>query len=561
MPSAPRDRMTRARSAYSVTRSVLLLAALTGSGVGSAQGEPAEGFTIFAPLRSTTMYMIDLDGVVLHTWPGSYNPGNAVYLLDNGNLLRTIHTSGIIGGSGGGVQEVAWDGTVVWDFRYDTSYYLSHHDVEVLPNGNLLMIAWEYLSTTEAIAQGRNPAYVSGPVFAPDHVIEVERTGPTSGDVVWEWHAWDHLVQDYDPTKPNIGVVADHPELIDLNFPVRTPTGGDWLHLNGIDYHEELDQILLSCHNTDEIWIIDHSTTTAEAAGHTGGNSGRGGDLLYRWGNPQAYGRGTSADQQFYGQHDGTWIEDGYPGAGNILVFNNGSGMGGPRYSSVEEIVPPVDASGNYALAAGATYDPAAPVWDYTAPNPPDFYSSAISGASRLSNGNTLICSGNQGWFFEVTAGKDLVWEYVNAYPSLSRNSVFKVRRYEHYLFADAESLSASSGGSVGFQIAAGSEQANRLYFLAASFSGTEPGTPLPGAFVTIPLNSDSLTLLVLTGVNGPNFVDFFGTLDGSGGAEAELDIPGPLDPALVGLTAHFAYALFPPWDFASNATAVEIIS
>ena len=58
-----------------------------------------------------------------------------------------------------------------------------------------------------------------------------------------------------------------------------------------------LDQIVLSNHNLSEIWIIDHSTTTLEAASHSGGNSGKGGDLLYRWGNPQAYDQGTGADQ------------------------------------------------------------------------------------------------------------------------------------------------------------------------------------------------------------------------------------------------------------------------
>lgn len=59
--------------------------------------------------------------------------------------------------------------------------------------------------------------------------------------------------------------------------------------MNGIDYNPVLDQIALSTHNLNEWYIIDHSTTTAEAATSSGGNSGKGGDLLYRWGNPAAY--------------------------------------------------------------------------------------------------------------------------------------------------------------------------------------------------------------------------------------------------------------------------------
>ena len=149
---------------------------------------------------------------------------------------------------------------------------------------------------------------------------------------MWQWNAWDHLIQDYDASVDNYGVVADHPELLDINFIGATGNQAgraDWMHCNGIDYNAVLDQIVLSCKNMNEIYIIDHSTTTAEAAGHTGGNSGKGGDLLYRWGNPQAYDSGLSSDQQLFGQHDVQWIEEGRAGAGDLLLFNNG--VGRPR--------------------------------------------------------------------------------------------------------------------------------------------------------------------------------------------------------------------------------------
>ena len=54
--------------------------------------------------------------------------------------------------------------------------------------------------------------------FMPDSLVEIKPTGKTTGEVVWEWHLWDHLVQDHDSTKANFGVVADHPELVDANF-------------------------------------------------------------------------------------------------------------------------------------------------------------------------------------------------------------------------------------------------------------------------------------------------------------------------------------------------------
>jgi len=391
--------------------------------------ETISGQILFAPMDSRITYLIDNTGVVNHTWSSDYIPGEAVRWLGDGTILRTIKL-GLAGsgGSGGGVQKILWDGTVTWEFRYNTNGYLSHHDIKPLPNGNVLMIAWETKTRAEAIAAGRNPNSIMGNMLMPDHVIEVEPTGPTSGNIVWEWHVWDHLIQDYDPTKANYGVVADHPELIDINFVVGS-SGliPDWLHSNSIDYNEEFDQILISVHNFHEIWVIDHSTTTAEAAGHTGGNNGKGGDLLYRWGNPLAYRAGTASDQQLFGQHDATWIEPGCPGEGNILVFNNGAERPGGSYSSVDEFVPPVDGTGHYYLEPGSSYGPESPTWKYTANPPTSFYASHISGAQRLPDGNTLICDGPAGRFFEVTPQKVTVWEYVNPYPTPSTNNVFKI--------------------------------------------------------------------------------------------------------------------------------------
>ena len=394
-------------------------------GLLSCTPEAFNGYTLVAPLRSTSTFLIDIHGRLVNAWDSDYKPGNAVYLLENGHLLRTgtvgheVNPGFTAGGAGGIVQEFDWDGNLVWSYSYTSENYLQHHDVEMMPNGNVLILAWELKTAEQAIAAGRNPDYLPDGELWPEHIIEVEPTGPTTGDIVWEWHIWDHLVQDFDPSKENYGVVAQHPELVDLNWTVIAgPVRGaaDWNHMNSVDYNEELNQIILSVHEMNEIYIIDHSTSSAEAATHEGGRSGHGGDILYRWGNPQVYGAGAPEDQQLWAQHDAQWIEEGLPGEGHLLLFNNGMRRPGPQqYSTVDEIVPPpMDENGNYALYPGLAYEPEEPAWMYMADPPTSFFSANISGAQRLANGNTLICSGAFGIIFEVAPDGDIVWEYVN---------------------------------------------------------------------------------------------------------------------------------------------------
>jgi hypothetical protein len=378
-----------------------------------------DGYTFFAPASYINTYLIDNDGRLVHVWEGTHRPGLSAYLLKNGNLLRTAFKMNPLfngGGTGGLIQEYDWAGNQLWEYEYSSIEFHQHHDIERLPNGNTLIIAWELKSFEEATTAGRNPALMSQGKLWPDHIIEIQPDGTTGGNIVWEWHVWDHLIQDYDPSELNYGVVSEHPELIDINFVSNLPNalGADWNHVNSVDYNEELDQIILSVHHFGEVWIIDHSTTTLEAAGHTGGNSGMGGDLLYRWGNPQTYKRGDAADQKLFGQHDAQWIESELPGEGNILIFNNGRNRPGGDYSTVDEFISPVDENGNYPLNSDSTYGPDEFIWSYADPDPFNFFAPNVSGTQRLPNGNTLICSGTWGRFFEVTNEGEMAWLYVN---------------------------------------------------------------------------------------------------------------------------------------------------
>jgi hypothetical protein len=372
------------------------------------------GYTLFESERCCTAYLIDNKGRYVHSWRSSYLPAHTNYLLADGSLLH----AGCVGnpdftggGNGGRVERFDWDGNLAWAWEYSNTVHCQHHDIEPLPNGNVLLVAWELKSRAEAIAAGRNPAKLTANKLWPDHIVEVN---PATDSIVWEWHIWDHLIQDFDSTKANYGVVADHSELVDLNYTTTGNIAADWIHTNAVTYNPQFDQVVISANQLSEIWVIDHSTTTAEAKGHSGGRYGMGGDLLYRWGNPQTYRAGGTADRKFYAQHDARWIEPGLPGAGHMMVFNNGGARPG-RYSTVDEFIPACDSTGSYPRPApGTPFGPTAQCWVYAATPPAGFYSATISGARRLPNGNTLICQGDSGYFFEVTRDSQVVWRYLN---------------------------------------------------------------------------------------------------------------------------------------------------
>ncbi len=400
-----------------------------------------ENYLLNAPLRSKITYLIDDSDNVVHEWVSQYYPGNAAYLLEDGLLLRTGSfgrnnlTAFTAGGAGGIIQILAPDSTVLWEYYIADDLLLSHHDVAYLPNGNILAIVWQKKTAQEAIAVGRNPESLNDKELWPDKIVELKPIGQNEAEIVWEWNTWDHLIQDFDTSKPNFGSVEDHPEKININYygTSRKQGGADWNHVNSVDYNAELDQILLSVHTFNEIWIIDHNTTTEEAGGEKG-------DLLYRWGNPQTYNHGTSNDQILSGQHDAQWIEAGKVGEGNILIYNNNGGTIQNQYSTIVEITPPLTESETYQYDTQLGFGPYSTSWDFGYEENQYFYSKSISGVQRLANGNTLICVGEDGYFAEITPEGQQVWGYLNSYgdsrpgqntdTEVSYNPVFKVQKY-----------------------------------------------------------------------------------------------------------------------------------
>ena len=384
--------------------------------VGLLVSEPdaMDGYVLIAGVLNHYVHLIDRLGRIAHSWQVK-NRLRYAKLLDNGNLLAdAVRMSGEKI-----VVEVDPDGNIVWE--YYTHPDRLHHDFLKMPNGNVLMIAEGIKTREEAIEAGANPGFVPMGGMKYDYLIEVRPTGSEGGEIVWKWSTWDYIVQDFDPTKENYGDPSEHPELIDVNLLFGEVQSSDyvwnWLHINAIDYNPELDQIMLSPRQYNELWIIDRSVSAEDALTRSGGNAGKGGALLYRWGNPRSYGHGTAADRRLFLPHNAQWIAPGLPGADNILVFNNGWAheRGQSRkYSSIDEIVPPLNGY-SYRREPGAPYPPADPIWTYTAETPTDFNSYIMGCVQRLPNGNTLICDSTSGNLFQATPEGKTVWQYV--YP------------------------------------------------------------------------------------------------------------------------------------------------
>lgn len=389
-----------------------------------------DGYLLFTPGgqgsgNNATTYLRDNSGNNINTWSHDCGPASMPYFMPGSTSFeesilvypcRSSNPTMETGGVGGQVKYYDWYGHLLWEHEISSNTYQHHHDVQPLPNGNVLMLAWERLYSSDWQALGRTSVNNSLNQMWATVIFEIQPNLESGlSEVVWEWHITDHLIQDVDPSLDNYGVVADHPELFNANQGNVGSNGGpgmdadgDWIHANAIDYNAELDQIVISSRFMDEIFIIDHSTTTAEAAGHSGGIYGKGGDFLYRWGNPQNYGQGSNSDHILGDQHSVNWIPEGYPGAGNLILFNNNHGN---NIAAALEIETPILEDGSYELNSSGFYGPESYSWIHSGSS---FHTSMQGGAFRLPNGNTLITDANDATVIEVDENGEVVYSYIH---------------------------------------------------------------------------------------------------------------------------------------------------
>ena len=406
-----------------------------------------DGYNLIYPQNQPTVYLMDNCGRIINQWEDEdvYKSNNTAYLTQEGLLLKTkkIGSVNIPIWSTDGENHVEardWDNNIVWQYSQLDSQSRLHHDIEPTDYGTVFMIAWDHHSLDEAMLHGRDSSFLGQETFSPDKIIEYD---PRIDSIIWEWRAWDHLVQDRDSSLANYGQISAHPERININYE-NNQNRADWMHVNAIDYNAELDQIMINVPTFNEIWIIDHSTTTTEAASSEGGHSGRGGDLLWRWGNPLAYDKGTEEDQKLFFQHDALWAIDHLDindnmDYGNISVFNNNIsnthssiGLIGPLYDSI---------SNQYPLNPDGTFAPEDFYFKWQHPDSTKVRSTNLSSVQVLPNDNLLVCSGRGGYSLEINDDDEIVWEYITPFRNGNvvsqgtelangANSTFRIRRY-----------------------------------------------------------------------------------------------------------------------------------
>ena len=321
-----------------------------------------DGFTLFSSMFGNNVWLIDMQGNIVHRWNAEPYGPQFGRLLPNGNLLYAGVKSGGLMGPGVGylfgeefeqseedrgacLIEVDWDNNLVW--KYECPQF--SHDFYRMENGNTMYI--KYVIVPDEIkqeVQGGIPGTELNGVMWADGLNEVT----PEGKVVWEWSAHQHL----DPE-------------IDIICPLAYR--GEWSHMNTCTVLPD-GNILGSFRQTNTICIIEKAT----------------GNITWRWG-----------AQELGHQHEPTRLKNG-----NILVFDNGVHRFYSRdldyYSRVLEINPTTNQI----------------EWEYKDDPPSEFYAFGMGGAQRLSNGNTFICEANGGRLFEVTHDSEIVWEYVNPF-------------------------------------------------------------------------------------------------------------------------------------------------
>ena len=382
---------------------------------------------LYSQAFGRTTYLVNQCGDIINQWEHDNRAGYTARLMDDGNMMRAEYVDfGCCDQTsrGGRLQILDWDQNVLWDYLVAKETETHHHDYIIMPSGNIMHLGWEVLDRAAMDELGIQP----GPnELWAEFVREVRPIGRDSYELIWEWNLKHHLIQDRDSDQANYRPsIEDHLGKVDPHK-MNTPREGKW-HVNALEYDPVRDVVMINSRDNREFWILDHSTTIEEATGDEGGRAGKGGQILFRWGNPSAYGRGDVGDIQMFGSHGLTIIPEGQRFENYILFFNNDQiSPTQQRFSTVELIKPLLDADGNYVLDADSTYmlEDHIIVYGEDQDTQP-LFSPFMSNAEQLETGY-LINEGSRGRIFEINEDKEVVWEMRSTFFS---DDVFRAYSY-----------------------------------------------------------------------------------------------------------------------------------
>lgn len=385
-------------------------------------GRAWSGYTVLSPLGAPAVIVIDMNGKVVKQWDGFVNSAggparvfpNGVVMAANGNNPPRQESVELI--------QRDFEGRVLWRFDHNQQIQSrggmiwsarQHHDWqrEDFPAGYYspgVQPGIDGGKTLLLTHTNHSRPNVADALLEDDRLIEVAR----NGDILWEWVAGDHI-DEFGFSDAARNVIKRAPG-------VNAARGSfDWLHINSATYvgpnrwFDVGDQrfapnnVIISSRQASFLAII-----------------ARDGKIVWRLGPDFTESKELRAIRQIIGQHHAHLIPKGLPGAGNLLVFDNGGASG---YGFTNPNAP--DGVNSFARASSRVLEinpiTLELVWSYAGPR---FYSSNISGAQRLVNGNTLITEGASGRLMEVTKDGKVVWEYI--YPvftgAQSTNGVYR---------------------------------------------------------------------------------------------------------------------------------------
>lgn len=379
------------------------------------------GFTVLSILDTPAVIVIDMNGKVVKQWEGfNLSPGGPARVLPGGIVIGTTganpphqEATALIELDFTGKElwrfdkseQITQGGASVWSARvhqdwqradFPAGYYSPEFTPSVQGSNTLLLTHTNHMNTA-----------VADVTLEDDRLLEIA----PDDTILWEWLASDHIGEFQFDAEERAGIKsAAGPE---------TPRAYDWMHINSADYlgpnrwYDAGDQrfapenVIISSRQSSVIAII-----------------ARDGSVAWQLGPDFSRTPEQRAIGQIIGQHPAHIIPKGLPGAGNIMIFDNGGSSG---YGAPSPI--PLNGQGLYARSTSRVLeiDPVTLklIWSYRAAN---FFNTNISGAQRLPNGNTMITEGAPGRIFEVTNAGDIVWEYMNAPSKFGRgsNSVYR---------------------------------------------------------------------------------------------------------------------------------------